>query len=492
MSDSSSTPLRSLVRRGVAWSSLDVVVNRSMSFALGVVVARLLTPSAFGVYAVALVVHAIIVNVSELGVSAALLRDDDEAVEAAAPTVVTIALASSAALGALMAASASVLAPLLGSAAATHAIQVMALTLPLAGISAVPGVLLRRWFRMDLLFVASVANNVVSAIVVIVLALAGLGPLALAWSFVAGQLVSSLIIIVFCPLRYRPGWDRGQARKLLRFGLPLAGANVLGFSIQNVDYIVVARVLGAGPLGLYTLAFNISGWPQNVISAVVRAVSLPAFARLDQEGKDMPEQLGKALRIVSRLTFPVCLFLAALSQPLVVLVYGPQWAGASKALLWLAIFASLRTIIEVFSDYLVALGRTKAVFLVQLVWLPALIVALVVLVPRYGIAGAGMAHLIISGVVIVPSFLYTMRRAGVRISIVVGALTPTLCWAAATAVLAGAVASQIASPLIACAAGGAVGLTAYLLPYLPTIFRMVSIRVRRSHGSPAVEAATSP
>src|SRR3954447_9511081 len=239
MADSSS--LRSLVRRGVAWSTLDVAVNRASTFAMGVVVARLLSPDDFGLYAVALVVHAIIVNISDLGVSVALLRDDEQAVEAAAPTVTTIALASSFVLGALMAATAPILAPLLGAADATIVIQVMAITLPLAGISAVPGTLLRRNFRMDKMSVANAGNTFVSGAVVIVLALAGQGPLALAWSFVAGQLVSTVTILYFAPRRHRPGWNRRQAGELLRFGLPLAGGNVLGFSIQNVDYIIVGR-----------------------------------------------------------------------------------------------------------------------------------------------------------------------------------------------------------------------------------------------------------
>jgi PST family polysaccharide transporter len=484
--------LRSQVRRGASWSALDVIVNRTSSFALGVVVARLLTPHAFGVYAVALVLHAIIINVSELGASAALVRDDEESVEAAAPTVVTIALVSSIVLGGLMAASAPLMAPLLGSAAASPVIQVMALSLPLAGMSAVPSALLRRHFRMDRLFVASVANSVSSGALVIVLALAGFGPLALAWSFVAGQLISTIVIIAFSPRRNRPGWDRGQARRLLGFGLPLAGANVLGFAIQNVDYIIVGRTLGAVALGLYVLAFNISGWPQNVISAVVRSVSLPAFSRLHQEGKDMPEQLSTALRIVSRLTFPVCLFLAALAHPLVVTVYGEKWAHASQALLWLAIFGALRTIIEVFSDFLVSLGRTKAIFVVQLVWLPALIGALLVFVPRYGILGAGVAHLTITGLVVIPSFVYFTSRAGVPVAAVVRSLVPTFCWAAATAVLVWVVASQIAAPVLACGAAGVLGLAVYLVPHLPKMLRMIAIRRRRSARSPAIEAVASP
>ena len=103
------------LRRSAAWSTLDVMVGRGGQFAQGVVIARLLAPDDFGVFAVALVVHAIVINVSELGVSAALIRDDDDTVRRSAPTVATIAIVTSFVLGALMAVTAPLLARLLGS-----------------------------------------------------------------------------------------------------------------------------------------------------------------------------------------------------------------------------------------------------------------------------------------------------------------------------------------------------------------------------------------
>jgi O-antigen/teichoic acid export membrane protein len=396
-------------------------------------------------------------------------------------------------LGSLMALTAPILSRLLGAPGATSTIRVMALTLPLAGIAAVPSALLRREFRMDRMFIADTANNLASAAVVIPLAIAGWGPLALAWAFVAGQVLTTVLVIVYSPARYWPGWDGRQVGGLLRFGMPLVGANVLGFSIQNVDYIVVGRLLGSAQLGLYMWAFNISGWPQNVFSSVVRNVSLPAFARMQERGANMAEQFSSALRLVSRFTFPVCLFLGALAQPLIVTVYGSKWAAASHALVGLAILAAARTVMELFSDFLVSLGRTRAVFVVQIIWLPVLAGALVVLVSRFGIAGAGAAHAVVASLIVIPAFVYFVRRAGVPVPMVARALLPSFCWAALTASIAWSVSTRIATPVIACAAGGAAGLAIYLTPYLPEIRRAVTSRRpgrRRSEPDVVVEPAT--
>ena len=139
---------------------------------------------------------------------------------------------------------------------------------------------MRRDFRMDKIFVADTANTVATGIVVLLSATAGWGPMALAWSWVAGQALSTVVFMFYKPGRFWPGWDRSEARRLLHFGIPLAGANIVSFTILNVDFIIVGRALGAAALGLYVLAFNISGWPMSVFGSIIRSVSLPAFAKL--------------------------------------------------------------------------------------------------------------------------------------------------------------------------------------------------------------------
>jgi lipopolysaccharide exporter len=481
MADGASAGMRAMVRRGAMWSTLDVVINRTTGFMLGIVVARLLNPDAFGIYAVALVVHAILINVADLGIGAVLIRDDEESMRRSGRTVTTIALASSTALGLVMALTAPVLADLLGAPRATTAIRVMAITLPLAGITAVPGGLLRRRFDMKTMFVADTANNVGSGIAVIVLALAGAGPLALAWSFVLGQLLTTIILVAKSPMWFLPGWDRSEARRVLTYTMPLVGANVLGFATQNVDYIVVGKLMGSVPLGLYMLAFNISGWPQNVLGFVIKSVSMPAFARLKEETGSMAGHFCTALRSVVRVTFPVCLFLGTLAHPLVLTVYGSRWERSAQALVGLVILGAARTLVELFYDFLAAIGRTKSVLVVQLLWLPTLIGAMLLLVSMFGLSGAGAAQAAVASLLAMPMLVFFADRAGVPWRSVVRAMVPTFCWALATAGLAWAVSTRFDTPAVSLLVGGATGLAVYLLPYVPEARRaLASRRARRT------------
>jgi PST family polysaccharide transporter len=484
--------LAALVGRGAAWTTLDVAVSRFGQFLQGVIVARILAPDVFGVFAVALVVHAIVVNVSELGVSAALIRDEHDVAHRSAPTVATIALGSSAVLGVVMALFAAPLASLLGSPNATTSIAVMALALPLAGLSAVPSAIARRDFRMDRIFVANAANTAVTAVVVILLALAGWGPLALAWSWVAGQLLTTALLLTYKPGRYWPGWNASQARRLLAFGLPLAGANVLAFLVLNVDYIVIGRALGATALGLYVLAFNISGWPMNVFGTIVRSVSLPGFSHLRRDGAAMPEQFAIALRSVAGLVVPICLVLGALAQPLVVMVYGPTWTAAADALVGLSVLGAARILLELCADFLVTLGRTRTVFLLQFPWLIGLTVALLVAVNTHGIAGAGAAQALVAAGVVLPLSVLALARAGVRPALVVRALIAPVVWATVAAVVARLVADRFDTPFVATLLGGCAGMVVAIVPNLNLVRQggraaRKAWRDRSTQDAPAVD-----
>ncbi|MEI7592768.1 MAG: lipopolysaccharide biosynthesis protein [Actinomycetes bacterium] len=485
-----SETLRMQVNRSMAWTALDVGVGRFAQFAMGVIVARIMAPQAFGVFAIALVVHAIIINVSELGVSAALIRDDVEDIAASAPTVSTIALGSSIVLGAFMAIGAPYFASMLGDASATGVIRVMALTLPLAGITAVPSALLRRDFRMNWIFVADLANTLATLLVLVPLALAGFGPMALAISWVAGNCLTAVILLAYKPGRYWPGWNQSEARRLLAFGLPLAGANIVTFSILNVDYVVVGRMLGAVSLGLYVLAFNISGWPMTVIGAIVRSVSLPGFSQLRRDGEALPEHFLMALRTVVWFSMPLCLILGALARPLVIVIYGEKWTLASAALIGLSVLGAARIVMELMADFLVAVGRTRAVFLAQLPGLFALTIALVIAVPRRGIFGAGFAQALVAVGFMIPVYVYFLRGCAISTRGIARAVVPSIAWAIAAGLGAYVVSQQFQRPILACLVGGLAGIAIYVFGNFSVIRGFIS-GVRRNRQTTNLDAIQS-
>ncbi|OZB89386.1 MAG: hypothetical protein B7X41_03135 [Microbacterium sp. 14-71-5] len=450
------------VRRGLAWSALSTVTLRVGGFLVGIVLARVLGPSEFGVYAVALTVQAVLVTLADLGLSADLIRSHEP--ERLAPTVGLLSLVAGGVLTAGMVATAPLVATAMGSPQSGPVVAVLSTTLLLAGAGVVPYAALQRAFEQKKIFSIAVVDFVVGTAVTLGLLAAGWGAMALAVGRVAAQLVT--LVLQFAVTRTRPrfGLDRAVLRPTLLFGLPVAGANLLSWALLNVDNVVVARLLGSTALGFYVLAFNISNWPMSAIGQVVRSVALPAFAvqgraRTDQ-GRSTGDDLSPAVGLAAAAALPAGVLLAALATPVVRVVYGDVWRPSVPVLAALGLFGAMRVLFDLFASYLLARGRSRAVLLVQVVWFVALVVGVVVGARGWGIAGAGWAHLVVALVVVLPAYVWALRGAGVPWRPLGRALLRPASTSALAGVAAGGLAHVVSAPavslVVGCVVGGAV------------------------------------
>ena len=302
------------------------------SLVVGIVLARILSPEDFGVFAIALMVQTILINLAELGLAADLVRHGD--LRGRGPTITTIALVASGSLTAGHVDGAPSRWPtLMGAPEAAPVIQLMALTLPLAGLTVVPYAHLQREFMQSRLFAIDAVNFTLGTTVTLVLALDGHGPLSLAIGRVVGQVASTVLQFAVTRQPLRVGWRSDVAVSGIRFGLPLAFAGLLSWTLLNIDTMVVGSVAGATVLGFYVLAFNVSSWPSSVVGTAVKAVAFPAFAQRGREagGRDA-QGLVTATALVWTGALPVAVALAVLAEPVVRLLYGSRWAPAAAAL----------------------------------------------------------------------------------------------------------------------------------------------------------------
>ncbi len=454
--------LRTKVGRGLAWSTANTVVSRVGQLVVGVALARLIVPEQFGVFAAALVVLNVVISISELGVSVAIVRARDQAeVDRIAPVVTSVSVLSGASLGALMALSAPWLAQALGAPAAAGPIRVLALSLLIAGVSAAPSACLQREFRQDRKFVADLASFAVSTAVALAMASAGYGAWSLAWSRVAGSVVLAVCTFVLSSRIYRPAWDAAMARSLLLFGMPLAGASIVVFAVMNLDYAVVGNILGPERLGVYVLAFNLSGWPVGAFSATVRAVSLPAFSELQDDPLRHQASFGRALGLLFVPVVPACVLLGVLGGPLVRVVYGGRWSDAAAPLALLAVLGGARVALELAYDFLVSAGRSTTAFRLNLLWLASLVPLLIVSAHIGGITAVAAGHVIAVAVVVLPAHLVALHRLGVSSRSIVGPITRPLVGGAACGVAAWLTAWAVPGDLGSLVVGAAAGVLVY-------------------------------
>ncbi|GGR48821.1 PST family polysaccharide transporter [Nocardioides luteus] len=483
----SSGPAAGRVSRGLGWSLGGTIAMRVGSVLFGILVARLVAPAEFGVYAVALTVWTILTTLADLGLGSDLIRARD--MEPRAPTVATMGLGVSVGLATTMALAAEPIALAFGSAESTGVIRLMAVSIAVFGFTIVPSARLTRDFRQGALFGINGLGLLSSVVVALTMILAGAGAEALACGQIASQSVIALGLYVVTRTVPRLGFDPALARESLAFCLPLAAANLLSWLLLSIDNLIVSRTIGPEQLGLYVLAFNISSWPMSALGAAIRVVALPAFS---QAATPRARNRGLVLCMAPLVTIAtvISLGLAAAAVPLVTLVYGERWEPAAAALTGLAVFGGIRVLFDLVATFLIAAGETRAVLAVQVAWVLAMVPAMMIGADRWGLAGAGWAHVAVVAVVVAPLYLRALARVGVR--------TGDLLRPAALPILAAVPAAAVsvwvgglgAGRLLTLVGVAGVVLVLYALPLLPW-WRARFTRLRRLEPDPLPEGNPS-
>ena len=458
---SDSRSLSESVRRGALWVAASNVLLRLANVLLTAIIAHILSPHDFGVFAVALTAYAIVSSIGELGVSSCLIRADLD-IDSLAPTVATVSVVSTAALAGAMAAFAAPIATALGSATATGPIRVMSLAVLLLGVFAVPNSQMVRDFKQDKIFLANAIGFVPSTVLLVVLAESGSGAMAFAWSMVVRQFAVGCVLIAVAPRHYRPGLARSALSVIFRFGIPLAGANFVSYILLNVDYAFVGHLLGATALGVYMLAFTVASWPYGVLGGVINSVSMPAFSRVKHDPALLKNAMATALRGVSLIVLPMCGMTIALARPLVLTLYGAKWAASANVLAILSLYGAVFMACLLFANMLTGLGRTKFLLVLQLIWIGTLVPAMALGVRQDGIVGAAYAHVAVIVPIVLPSYLLALKRVtGIRFTALGKATLPAILASSAAALAARGAASQFSSPLAQLITGLAAGGVTY-------------------------------
>lgn len=402
------------VGSGFRWSLASRVGGRIVTFGMGVVIARILVPEDFGVYAVALAAMNLLMTINDLGLIPSIVQSRQPFARLA-PTATTLTLGFSVVLYATTFLLSPWFSGLMGSPEATNVVRVLTIEILIDGITAAPVAGLVRSFRQDRLAVAEFVGLPVTVIATVGLALNGAGPWALAWGHLLGTAVTGVLILWFARPLSRPSIDREVARELLVFSMPLATGFLVEAALFNADYLIVGNLLGATELGLYLLAFNISTWPVGMVQEAIRRVSIAGFARLHESGSDLGAGFARSYHLVWLAALPVSLGLALLAPELVQVVYGDKWAESAAPLRWLALLGVVRLASVLVIDVLVGAGRPWLSLRFQASWAVVLIPTLVLGATVAGISGVGMAHGAVGFLVAVPLGLWSVRRVGIDV-----------------------------------------------------------------------------
>lgn len=441
--------------RGIPWTFLTLAGSRLVQIGAMVVLARLLVPSDFGLVAIALTISIFLGLVASLGLGGVFVVEQDLD-DRAKGTYLTLFLAMGAGFAVAMAATAPALASIFDDPRLDDVILAMSVMVFFSGgLNWFYEALMQRELEFRKRFVAQMVQAVTYSVTGIVLAALGAG----VWSLVTGQIVGAAAyaaaLLTLAPYRVRPAFDRVAAARGIQEGRGFLVQTVTGFAAQNVDIVIVGRVLGAARLGFYSMAVRLSELPNWIIAESVAKVTFPGFARMRHRGEEVTPAFLSALKLVAFATCPLGIVLSGAAEPVVLVVFGERWAGMIGPLAVLGLWGAVKPIRNTIAWLLNSVGHQAVLGRLSLVMLVVLVPLVHVAASRGGITE--VAWVVLAESVAATLLLAWFARSRARVPL-------ARQWSAVAVVAAACPAAWVAARVVANATDDLVGVLALGLP----------------------------
>lgn len=420
-----STQLRKKLTRVATASAGAQAITQGVSLLHTIVLARLLSPVEVGIFAAGTVLTALLVDLSQGGLRAALVNRQRD-VEAAAETVFWATLVS----GVLISLGALAAAPVIGLVFSDPTAALVAAAsaggLLLHSLANVPEALLQREFSVSRNIIIAPAVSLSFAVVSVTCAVLGLG----VWSLVIGTYASTLTLLVgvWLLVPWRPGRAKASValwRQLARYGYPLLIDHVASQVRSTAEPVVIGRLLDTAALGFYRYGLRIARLPVSVMIGVVAYALFPAFSHIAADPERLRQTYLKALRWVTFCAAPVSGLMLAIGEPAAVVVLGEPWRQAGVVLVAMAGLGLGKAFASVSEEAIKGCGRTKLINFATVVEF-ALGLSLLVLIVPFGLPGVGLAISVSTLVVGVLCLALARSALGVRTLQIVRATVPSV------------------------------------------------------------------
>lgn len=377
--------------KGVSWIGLLKFSIKTVGFIEAIILARILTPEQFGAYGVALLALGLLEVLTETGVNTVLIQEQhgDEYISSA--WVVSI-LRGIFIMGLLLLAT-PLIASFFHSQKSLFLLYLISIVPFLRGFINPSVMKLQKnmmfgkdfWYRFTILVIDTTVSITVTYLTK--------NPIGIVFGLLAGvflELLLSFIIIAPLPTF---SFKKAYVSTLFHKGKWVTASGIFDYLFFNTDNIIVGRLMGAAPLGLYQLAYSLSVVPLTELSNVFVHVTFPIFIKISTDISRLRKGYFKTVITIFLLTFPYVLVLIFLPH-IFIFILGEKWSGIVPVLPILGILGIIKAVAGSSASLFLSEGKQNYITATTLVTILGLVVFIVPLVQHFGLVGAGTAALI--------------------------------------------------------------------------------------------------
>lgn len=316
--------LLSRTRSGLFWSTTERLLEHSLGFVFGIVLARLLEPEDFGVVAMPIVLFSIAQCFVDCGFTSALIRKKDVKDEDLSTAFFFNVILGIACFVAMFSAS-SAIASFYGKPILNDLLKVSSFVLLLNPLCMVQQAMLTRNMEFKKQAKIIIAGKFILGGFGIVMAYMGMGVWSLVFQQVASSAYSVIIYWYIRPWHPHWSWSWQSFRYLIGYGGNLLLSSLLDILYNNVYTVVIGKFHSAASLAFFTSANRYASLPATTITSIVGKVTFPILSKI-QDDDQLGDNYRRMLNYAAFVVFPLMTLISALACPLVNILVGEKWA----------------------------------------------------------------------------------------------------------------------------------------------------------------------
>ena len=405
--------LKSKVKNGLKWTFIDQILSQIIFLVFSIFLARILTPTMFGIVGMITIFSNFAILFIDLGFSAALIQKK-EVSPAQYSSVFWLNLGIGFFMYALFYISAPMISQFYNQPDLIVLIRVICLSFIITSFSSVQANLLIKELQFKKKVIINWIAMLIGYIVAFVLAYEGYGVWALVMMTLTTAVLNSImywIISKWTPLFV---FEWNTIKELSNYGFNFLGDSSVNYWSRNFDNFIIAKVLGSNDLGIYTRAYSLMLLPLRNVSTIVTKVMFPAFSQKQDDLQLLKKYYLNIIQYIALITFPLMIGLSLVSKEFVLLFFGKQWSAMIPILSILSGLGAIQSIISLNGLIYNSLGKVNIAFRVSILTNIVLIVAFVIGV-NYGLIGVAYSYLIASALLLIPMYKIAIKQLSISL-----------------------------------------------------------------------------
>lgn len=394
--------------KAMKWSLGASILQRAISFTCTVILARILSPTVFGLFALAFVVIDTFGLFKSMGFDSALIQRKDKIKEAADTAFMIIPL-----LGVCLYVILFFSSPLIGrffdNSEIANVLKILGVVFVFSCFNKIPLTLLQKEMSFKKIAISDLLSSFFYSLSAVIFASLGYG----IWSLVFAYILKTFLytIMIWKYSSWRPGfkYDRQIAKEMFDFGKYYFLDTIAWFLRRNGDNALVGKLLGASALGIYAFSFNIAFLGVDYFGSKIANIAYPAYSKIQHDIEHMSRAFLKVTKFSSLFALPFSCGIFLLSDNFINTLLGAKWVMAIpvlKVLIWSGMFGTLTSSV---SGIFLALCKTKLSFKITMIQLILFFGLVYPSVKYFGILGVSVLVTVCYGIGTIVSYVYAAK-----------------------------------------------------------------------------------